>query len=130
MAVDMLVDQDLPMFRPATSKPSDRRRFPNRKLCVRTKRMQQLNMVVFYLLVLLVCSITVVTAYPQLKQLARMEDELGDVMKHEQRAKDRQDQQFREYKALEQDPEFLEIIARDRLDLYRQGETIFRFSRD
>lgn len=120
----------LPMARSSTSRASDRRRLPNRKMCARTHRMRQVNLVIFYFLVMLICSVTVVTALPQFKQLEKMEGELSEVQQHEQRAKDRQDQQFREYKALEQDSEFLEIIARDRLDLYREGETIFRFSRD
>lgn len=59
-----------------------------------------------------------------------MESELVDVQRMEKVAIAKKDHKERVDRALEQDPEYLKIIARDRLDLMEEGETIFRFPRD
>ncbi|PQJ29556.1 hypothetical protein BSZ32_14350 [Rubritalea profundi] len=57
------------------------------------------------------------------------EGELSKIQGDELAMNARVDQKLREYRALEQDPNFLEIYGRDRLDLYKKGERVFRFSR-
>lgn len=65
--------------------------------------------------------------YPQIerrKELARQLEEEQAVLRDEetQRALHR-----REVHLLENDPEYVEIIARDRIGVMKEGETIFRF---
>ncbi|RYD63274.1 MAG: hypothetical protein EOP83_12610 [Verrucomicrobiaceae bacterium] len=74
--------------------------------------------------------VVVATAFPQLRELEKLEGKL-------KLAKDREatvlaDREYHqvEYRALREDPEFLEIHARDRLDYYREGERIYKFKRE
>lgn len=65
--------------------------------------------------------------YPQIerrKELARQLEEEQAVLRDEeaQRTLHR-----REVHLLENDPEYVEIIARDRIGVMKEGETIFRF---
>jgi cell division protein FtsB len=65
--------------------------------------------------------------YPEIetrKELARQLEEEQAVLRSEeaQRALHR-----REVHLLENDPEYVEIIARDRIGVMKEGETIFRF---
>ena len=68
------------------------------------------------------------TFYPE---WVRLHDMKRDLAKEKTRleelnkqAKDRE----QEVRLLQNDPEYLEMIARDRLDLMKEGETIFRLS--
>jgi hypothetical protein len=74
--------------------------------------------------------VVVATAFPQLRELEKLEGKL-------ELAKDREatvlaDREYHqvEYRALREDPEFLEIHARDRLDYYREGERVYKFRRE
>ena len=74
--------------------------------------------------------VVVATAFPQLRELEKLEGKL-------KLAKDREatvlaDREYHqvEYRALREDPEFLEIHARDRLDYYREGEKVYKFRRE
>ncbi|GAA5496116.1 Septum formation initiator [Rubritalea squalenifaciens DSM 18772] len=96
----------------------------------RTEKMRKLNQFTFCLFIAAVCAGVIVSRLPHFKDLEKMEMELAEVKSHEADVLSRKDQHEREYRALEQDPHFLEIKARDRLDLYKPGEVIFRFQRD
>ena len=70
-----------------------------------------------------------ILALPQVRELRRMEGELGTVREREQRVMDEKDRKSRELAALRDDPEYLELMARDRLDLYKPGERVVRVKR-
>ncbi len=64
--------------------------------------------------------------YPELKKrdaMVRTLEEKQAILASEE-AKNRR--QTREVYLLENDPEYIETIARDRLDMMKEGETIFR----
>lgn len=74
--------------------------------------------------------VVVATAFPQQRELAKLEEKLELAKKREEAVlADRENHRI-EYRALREDPAFLEIHARDRLDYYRQGEKVLRLGRD
>lgn len=111
-----------------TSQPKGRRT-KDRQMCARTEKLRSLNRYAFYLFVLLGCGLVIASSWPQFEHLKEMEVELAETKRMEIAALEQKDQKFREYRAVEQDPKYLEIIARDRLDLKKQGERVFRFAR-
>ena len=106
------------------------RRHADSRMCARTQSLRKLNMVSFYVLVIFACFGVIATCLPEFRKLQVSEAELAKVQEDEVAMNARVDQQLREYRALEQDPYFLEIYGRDRLDLYKEGERVFRFSRE
>ena len=71
--------------------------------------------------------VVVATAFPQRRALLKLEANLQLAKTRESAMlADREYHQV-EYRALKEDPAFLEIHARDRLDLYRAGERILKF---
>lgn len=69
----------------------------------------------------------VALAMPQKEVLDELEAQLVDAAHREQEiAAEKQDYET-ELRALREDPAFLEIHARDRLDYYREGEKILKF---
>lgn len=74
--------------------------------------------------------VVVATAFPQRRVVERLEARL-------QVAKEREamvlaDREYRrvEHRALQEDPAFLELHARDRLNYYREGERVLKFKDD
>lgn len=98
-------------------------------MCARTQTMKKLNIAAFYVLLIIACLGVIATCLPEFQALQSSEEELATIQESELAMDSRVDQQLREYRALEQDPYFLEIYGRDRLDMYKQGERVFRFSR-
>ncbi len=75
------------------------------------------------------CSIILASTKPQMNEVVRLEKELVEVEKQEKDIfleKDRVEQQRQ---ALRSNPEYLEMIARDKLDLQKEGETVIRIQR-
>jgi hypothetical protein len=71
--------------------------------------------------------VVVATAFPQRRELLKLEANLQLAKNRESGIlADREYHQI-EYRALKEDPAFLEIHARDRLDLFRVGERILKF---
>ena len=95
----------------------------------RTQNLRKMNVVAFYVLLMISCIGVISTGLPEFRALQLAEEELALIQKDELVVNAQADQQLREYHALEQDPLFLEIYGRDRLDLYKEGERVFRFSR-
>ena len=58
--------------------------------------------------------------------MRELKEELARARALEAHVQDREDQKRRDLKALRDDPAYLELVARDRLDLYREGEQIYR----
>ena len=63
-------------------------------------------------------------------RLTELEDKLQRVLAEEQKIEAEREYRETEYRALKDDPAFLELKAMDRLNLRREGEKIFRFKRD
>jgi hypothetical protein len=74
--------------------------------------------------------VVVATAFPQRRTLDKLEAKLALVKAREQEVLAERDHRNIELRALREDPAFLEIHARDRLDYCRVGERVLRFKRD
>lgn len=90
---------------------------------------QQLNRVLRALLVLAVLLVVVSLFTPQYKKLSQSRTEIEQLQAQVTEQKMLLARQTREVNLLTTDPTYLEIIARDRLDLMKEGETIFRLER-
>lgn len=97
---------------------------------MQTTGIRVLNKCAFVALVLLGCVAVALLAVPEVKELKRLEEDLGFAEQQEAEAFEKVDQKTREVNAVRNDPEYLEIIARDRLNLHRKGEKIFRINRE
>jgi hypothetical protein len=71
--------------------------------------------------------VVVATAFPQRRQLGRLEEKLRLAQAQEESVLAEKEYHQVEYRALREDPAFLEIHARDRLDYYREGERVLKF---
>ena len=67
---------------------------------------------------------------PQQQRLAALETKLANAKEREREATSKKARAEIEFRALQEDQEFLETQARDRLDYYREGERVLRFRRD
>lgn len=67
------------------------------------------------------------TAVPQRRELDRLEAKLKLAKDLEASVKNDEEYRRIEYQALRDDPSFMEIHARDRLDYYREGERVLKF---
>ena len=74
--------------------------------------------------------VVVATAFPQRRELEKLEAKLKIAQDRERIVTAERDHRRIELRALREDPAYLEIHARDRLDYYREGERIFRFKRE
>ncbi len=106
-----------------------------RKLYVRHQRlrnrnaqMNTVNRLAFCLLVIALCAILPVTALPSLSQSDELEESYNTVWQEKLRiAAEAKDSADREHRAIQQDPRYLEIKARERLKWSKPGERILVF---
>lgn len=100
----------------------------HQRLRTRNAQMNTVNRLGFCLLIVVVCAILPVTALPSLSESDELEvtyhTEWQDKLKAAADAKDSAD---REYRAIQQDPRYLEIKARERLKWSKPGERILVF---
>ena len=86
----------------------------------------RINRIVFVLILVTVCGLIFLSFYPQLRRLQDLRQNTArlkqDLAKKEQLLREKTD----EIQLLKNDPEYLETIARDRLDMMKEGETIYR----
>jgi cell division protein FtsB len=87
---------------------------------------QRLNSVLRVLLVLALGLVIVSLFLPQSKKLTQSRAEIDRLQGQVTEQKILLARQTREVNLLKTDPTYLEIMARDRLDLMKEGETIFR----
>lgn len=106
-----------------------RRRPAGKHLRARTTGIRIVNRVAFACLVAIACVAVAVLSVPQVRKLRALKEELARSHAQEAHVKSYKDQKSRELAALRSDPSYLELIARDRLDLYRSGERIYRIVR-
>ena len=66
--------------------------------------------------------------YPEWTRLSDMRSDLAKQQTRLSELRKQADRRIQEVDLLQHDPEYLEMIARDRLDLMKSGETIFRLS--
>lgn len=93
----------------------------------RTRAIDSLRRLVFVVFCA-ACGFTCVAmAFPHRDKLDEMEARLKDAKQREQMALADKENMNTEHKALREDPEYLEIHARDRLGLYREGEKVLKF---
>ena len=97
------------------------------RLEARTRVIQGAGRIMFVVFCMAIGFVVVATAFPQRRELEKLEVKLKLAKEREAGiVADREYHQV-EYRALREDPAFLEIHARDRLDYYRQGERILKF---
>jgi len=87
---------------------------------------QRLNSILRVLLVLALVLVIVSLFLPQSKKLTQSRSEIEKLQGMVTEQKMLLARQMREVNLLKTDPSYLETIARDRLDLMKEGETIFR----
>lgn len=105
------------------------RRKAGRFLRAQTNGLRLMNRLAFAILILMGCTAIALLAVPQVQELRRLEGERDQSLARERETMGRKDRQIRELVALKNDPEYLELIARDRLDLYKPEETPVRIIR-
>ena len=97
------------------------------RLEARTRVIQGAGRIVFVVFCMAIGFVVVATAFPQRRELEKLEAKLKLAKEREAGiVADREYHQI-EYRALREDPAFLEIHARDRLGYYREGERILKF---
>lgn len=74
--------------------------------------------------------VVIASAVPQKRALAKLEAKLKQSQAQERLVNEEQEHRRIELRALREDPAYLEIHARDRLDYARDGERVLRFKRD
>lgn len=101
-----------------------------RRLEVRIRVVRGASRLAMMLFCLSIGFVVVATAVPQRREVLRLEDRLKKALKQENGISAERDQRQIELRALREDPGFLEVHARDRLDLCEEGERVFRFPRE
>ena len=87
---------------------------------------QRLNTILRFFLVIAVVLVIVSLFLPPYKKLAQSRSEIESLQTQVNEQKTLLARQTREVNLLKTDPTYLETLARDRLDLMKEGETIFR----
>jgi cell division protein FtsB len=87
---------------------------------------QRLNRILLVLIVIAIWLVIVSLFVPPYKKLMRSRTEVDNLQQQVNEQQSLLARQTREVNLLKTDVTYLETIARDRLDLMKQGETIFR----
>ncbi|MDH4445400.1 MAG: septum formation initiator family protein [Akkermansiaceae bacterium] len=97
------------------------------RLEARTRVIRGAGRFVFMMFCMAIGFVVVATAVPQYREVERLEAKVLLSKEREKSVKAEVEYRQIEYRALREDPAFLEIHARDRLDYYRQGERVLKF---
>ena len=100
------------------------------RLEARTRMIRGAGRLVFVVFGMALGFVVLATAVPQKKELGKLEERLAQAQERERMANALREQRRIELRALREDPAYLEIHARDRLDYCREGERILRFRSD
>jgi len=87
---------------------------------------RRLNRILLVLLIVAIWLVIVSLFLPPYKKLTRSRAEIDDLQQQMNEQQNLLARQTREVNLLKTDVTYLETIARDRLDLMKEGETIFR----
>lgn len=99
------------------------------RLRAQTRAIRTMNGVLMCCCGLALGSLMVATALPQRQQLADKQAALERVLEKEREVLAEKEDKQAGYEALRHDREYLELHARDRLNLHREGEKIYRIER-
>lgn len=80
-----------------------------------------------YLLALLVIPVALLYFRPPVKEQEEARQRLADLASHRDQLKAEAERLQRKLELIKSDPEYLESMARDRLNLQKDGEIILRF---
>lgn len=100
------------------------------RLEARTRMIRGAGRVVFIAFGVAIGFVVLATAVPQKRELEKLEARLILAQDSEHLINAKREQRRIELRALREDPAYLEIHARDRLDYFREGERVLRFRRD
>lgn len=89
--------------------------------------MQWINRVLCICLAVAFGLLIAATAAPQKREYEKLQAKLRSVEAREEEALARKEYRQIQLQALREDPEYLEVEARDRLNYYRVGERVLRF---
>lgn len=98
-----------------------------KRLEVRARILRGVGRVVCGAVCLALGFVVVSTAMPQKRRLAALEATLEQAKERERKAEAERDSSEIEHAALREEPEFLDVHARDPLDYCRDGERVLRF---
>jgi hypothetical protein len=101
-----------------------------KRLESRVRVIQGMRRMVFIVFCVSFGFLVVATAIPQKRALDKLELKLAASKLNERRILAEQEHRGIELRALREDPAYLEIHARDRLDYCDEGERVLRFRRD
>lgn len=100
-----------------------------KRLEAQTRVICTFNRIVFAAMGLILGLAVVASALPQKRRLTDLEGKLARTLEEEKRVLAEKEYREIEYRALKEDPAFLELKAMDRLNLHREGEKVYRFKR-
>ena len=91
---------------------------------------QRLSRLVFVLVILAAVPCVLAIFWPELEKKRQMVTQIETLERERDRLEAERDALDQRLEWIRTDREFLEIVARDRLDLHKEGEFIFRFESD
>ncbi|MCW1883410.1 hypothetical protein OKA04_01635 [Luteolibacter flavescens] len=100
-----------------------------KRLEAQTRMISTANRIIFAVMGLILGLAVVATALPQQRRLKNLEYKLARTLEAEERVLAEKEYHEIEYRALKDDPEFLELKATDRLNLHQDGGKVYRFKR-
>jgi hypothetical protein len=100
-----------------------------KRLEAQTRVISAANRIIFAVMGLFLGLAVVATALPQQRRLKDLEYKLAQTIEAEKRVLAEKEYRETEYRALKEDPAFLELKATDRLNLHRSGGKVYRFKR-
>jgi len=113
-----------------SSSPQAKHRRPaGRRLQARTAGIRIVNRAAFTIFLVTGCVAMAALSVPQMRKLRSLKEELARAKAQEHHVRSHKERKSRELAALRDDPAYLELVARDRLDLYRSGERIYRIEK-
>lgn len=99
------------------------------RLEARTRMITKVNHVAFFALCVAGGFVVMAAAMTPKQHLDELQGRLREAESRERVVLAEKEDRTAEYRALKEDPAFLEIHARDRLDLAREGERVLRIKR-
>ena len=99
------------------------------RLEARTRVIRGMTRMVFVLFCVSIGFVVVATAFPQRRELLALQSKLETAKAREVEVLAEREYHEIEHRALREDPSFLEIQARDRLEYYQKGERVLKFRR-
>ena len=100
-----------------------------KRLEAQTRVICTFNRIIFAVIGLVLGMAVVASALPQKRKLQDLEFKLARAQEEEQRVLAEKEYREIEYRAMKEDPAFLELKAMDRLNMHREGERVYRIKR-